>query len=273
MKKSHFFKTIVALVLFLNGAVSFSWNNQEGKIAIVAHRGYWKCEESAYSQNSMASLVQAQNIKVWGIECDIHLTSDGKIIVNHDEKIDGLVINKCSYEQLSGHLLPNGECRPEFGQFLKQVRKGVKHTKLVVEFKYQSTAAIEDTLIMKTVEELKKYHLFDPAKVMFITFSPHSCKKAAELAPGFTVQYLSGNMSPKEAAEKLGASGIDYEYNCFVKHPEWVVQAHELGMSVNVWTVDSPEKMRRAIEWGVDAITTNQPLVLREILGLTEHQR
>jgi len=38
------------------------------------------------------------------------------------------------------------------------------------------------------------------------------------------------------------------------------------GAKVNVWTVNAPEAMRRAIDLGVDQITTDRPDVLREML-------
>ena len=46
-----------------------------------------------------------------------------------------------------------------------------------------------------------------------------------------------------------------------------VERAHSLGMSTNVWTVNDPEQMKVFVNMGIDAITTNEPLVLREVLG------
>jgi len=42
---------------------------------------------------------------------------------------------------------------------------------------------------------------------------------------------------------------------------------HEAGLKIGVWTVNSPGEMRRMAEWGVDAITTNNPDVLKQVLG------
>ena len=50
------------------------------------------------------------------------------------------------------------------------------------------------------------------------------------------------------------------------KHPEWVKQAQELGLEVNVWTVDTEEDMRYFIEQGVDYITTDYPERLQALL-------
>ena len=42
---------------------------------------------------------------------------------------------------------------------------------------------------------------------------------------------------------------------------------HAAGLKIGVWTVDSPGEMRRMAEWDVDAITTNSPDVLTQVLG------
>ena len=41
-------------------------------------------------------------------------------------------------------------------------------------------------------------------------------------------------------------------------------------MSVNVWTVNDREKIKKMADLGVDCITTNEPLLVREILGSKE---
>jgi glycerophosphoryl diester phosphodiesterase len=45
-----------------------------------------------------------------------------------------------------------------------------------------------------------------------------------------------------------------------------VKEAHDLGMSVNVWTVDRKEDIEKMRDLGVDQITTNDPALTREIL-------
>jgi len=57
-------------------------------------------------------------------------------------------------------------------------------------------------------------------------------------------------------------------------HPVWkmiderfVKWARGKRYQINTWTVDDPEGMRRLIALGVDAIMTNKPDVLREIVG------
>lgn len=254
-----------------NGRNSFPAIRQDGKTAIVAHRGFWKCDEAGNSQNSIASLAEAQKNGFWGSECDIHLTSDGEIIVNHDHDIDGLRIAEHTYAELSSHLLKNGEKRPTFDEYVAQARKS-RNTRLIVEFKTQPSKEKEAELVHKAFRVLKAHRMFDPSRVAFISFSYYTCQLVAKEAPEFVNQYLNGDLAPAVLARD-GINGIDYVYSAFTLHPEWVKEAHDLGMSVNVWTVNRTKDMKKFIDMGVDAITTNEPLKLRKILGDKEYAK
>ena len=227
---------------------------------IVAHRGYWK--ENA--QNSIASLSLAQEFGCWGSECDIHLTADEAIVVNHDRTVKGTDIQKSTLEEVRAHKLKNGELIPTLEEYLVQADKN-KDCVLVIELKPNYSQEREDILIEKTLAALKSQKLLKPDRIAFISFSYHICKELAQKCPGFTVQYLEGDKTPAEVFAD-GINGIDYHYSHFQRHPEWVKEAHDLGMSVNAWTVDSAEGIRQMKDLGVDQITTNDPALTREIL-------
>ncbi len=233
------------------------------KVAVTAHRGFWKCEEAGFAENSIKSLELAQKNNFWGCEFDVHMTSDLVIVVHHDDKIQGKRIHTHDYADFKDYRLKNGEKLPTLDEYLTQAEKG--GTVLVFELKPQIDKAHEDYMVDQSVAALKRHGLYDPKKVIFISFSMNICERTAALCPGITVQYLERNLTPEEVLAK-GVNGIDYHFSAFQKNPEWVKQAHDKKMSVNVWTVDNEDDIKEMIGLGVDCITTNEPLKVRQIL-------
>lgn len=251
-------------------AEGFPIINQGGKIAIVAHRGFWNCDEAGYSENSIAALKASQDYGFWGCEVDVHLTRDGVVLVNHNNDIAGKTIYEYDLADFAEDLLPNGEQRPTFDQFLDQAEKCDK-TKLIIEIKAQQDEEHNALLTDKVFNILKAHDLFTPERVAFISFRMDVCEKIAAEAPQFINQYLTGNATPDSLSTK-GINGLDYHYTTFAANQEWVEQARELGMSSNAWTVDNAENIQEMIDLDVDAITTNQPLLVRELLGEREYK-
>jgi len=243
-------------------------------VAIVAHRGFWNCEAGGFSENSIAALKAAQDAGLWGSECDVHLTADDVVIVNHNYEIEKKQIATHNLADFKDDLLPNGERRPTLDEYLDQAAKS-RTTKLVIELKPQASEAREDLMTDKTIAAIKAHGLYNPKRVLFISFSRHICDKIAAEHPQFVNQYLSSNVLKNESPENYasrGINGIDYHFLMFAVNSSWVRRAHELGMSVNAWTVDKKNDIKKMIDVGVDAITSNEPLLVRELLGDKEYR-
>ena len=240
-------------------------------MGIVAHRGFWNCEEAGFAKNSVAGLRCAQENGFWGSEFDVNMTSDGVLIVYHDGKIDGKSIEEHPYAEFADFTIANGEKIPTIDEYLEQGKK-YPETMLVYEMKPHSCEEVEDRFVELTIAKLKEHELLDPERVMFISFSYHICKRMAEELPGFTVQYLNGEKSPAKV-KKDGINGIDYNYKIFNLNPKWATKAKKLDMSTNTWTVNKVENMKQVIDHGVMYITTDYPLEARKVIkeeGLEE---
>ena len=234
------------------------------KTGIVAHRGFWNCEEAGYAKNSVAALRCAQEAGFWGSEFDVNMTSDGVLIVYHDSDVEGKKIEKHPYSEFKDFKIKNGETIPTIDQYLEQGKK-YPETMLVYEMKPHSSAQVEDKFIGLTIEKLTEYELLDPERVMFISFSWHICKEMAKKLPGFTVQYLEGDKNPEKVHE-AGVNGIDYHFNVFNINKKWVSKAQKLGMTVNAWTVNKENNMEQMLEQGVNFLTTDNPLDARALM-------
>ena len=105
------------------------------------------------------------------------------------------------------------------------------------------------------------------SQVEYIAFDFDICKKIAQLDPNAMVQYLGGNIAPADLY-KNGIRGVDYNYPYLTD--KWIKEAHDLGMVVNVWTVDDPAKIQAFAQLGVDYITTNKPELAKKIIEEVE---
>lgn len=262
MKKIFLLSAMIAALFITQTAFA-----QKRQCGIVAHRGFWNCEEAGYAKNSLAALRCAQEAGFWGAEFDVNMTADGVLIVYHDSDIKGKKIEKHPYSEFADFEIKNGEKIPTIDQYLEQ-GKLYPETMLVYELKPHSSAEVEDRFIDLTIAKLEEHGLLDPERVMFISFSLHICEVIAQRLPDFTVQYLDSNRNPDELAD-LGIDGVDYNQAVFKVHRKWYKKARKRDMSVNVWTVNHKKPIKKMLRLGVDMITTDNPLDAREIMTKT----
>lgn len=228
---------------------------------IIAHRGYWALAGSA--QNSIASLGAAHNIGVYGSEFDVWITQDNQLVVNHDPEIGGVNIENAKYKDIKDKTLKNGEKICTLKQYLEFGKQHCQGTQLILEIKPHKVQADEDRCVDAVLKMVADEGV--ASQVEYISFSMKACERLVA-AGAKSVSYLGSDVEPKVIKEK-GLTGIDYVGIVFGMHPEWIKQAHDLGLTVNVWTIDDLDDVNDFIKAGVDFITTNKPV---EALKLTK---
>ncbi len=230
----------------------------QAQTQVIAHRGFWKTEGSA--QNSVTALKKAAEAKVYGSEFDVQMTADNVLVVNHDDKIEGHVIAETPYEELQFLKLKNGETLPTLDDYLKAGKE--TDIRLILEIKPNKNKKHEKKAVKRIIRRVKNHKL--QHRVEYISFSLEACEWLAKRTPKSEIAYLNGDLTPAEVKKK-GIDGIDYSYRVIEKHPEWIDEAHALGMKVNVWTVNKEDLMRKLILRKVDYLTTDHPLEAKKL--------
>ena len=240
---------------------------------VIAHRG--GAMES--TENTIAAFQRAARIGADGIETDIRLTRDGVVAVYHDDyfgRVEGLapaqrtrLISDMNYSDLSAQTLaPVGEDTggrrvPTLGDLLAQV----KSVRLNIELK---RCARFDELVNKTIATLKGFPELD--RVVLEAPDLGTAEKLREalgpriklhINPGYdgTVPYQVS----LQRVLKFGPHSISVSYKKLSR--EIVELAHNAGVEVWVWTVDSPEIAQAMRLLGVDAIKTDKPTMLIDL--------
>ncbi|MDD4820778.1 MAG: glycerophosphodiester phosphodiesterase family protein [Flavobacteriales bacterium] len=249
-------KKILALTFLLSAMCAVA------QPKVVAHRGYWKTDGSA--QNSITALKKANQIKAWGSEFDVSQTADGVLVVNHDATIgpDKILIEGAKYDDIKDITLANGEKVPTLEQYLKAAKK-CKNVRLVLEVKPHTTSEKNIKATRDAMAMVKKMGL--AKKTEYISFASVVCDEVLKVDPKAKVAFLGSSMSA-QAVKDRGYTGVDFLYTMFINNPNLVKQCHDLGLTVNVWTVDKDDLIRKMIEQGVDYITTNVPERTEELI-------
>lgn len=251
-------KAFLTIAMFL---ITIHMYGQSSKI--IAHRGAWL--NTKVPENSIASLQQAAQQKVWGCEFDVHLTKDNILVVNHDNDFYGMDIATSTYQELKTIKHPNGEYIPTVEEYIIE---GMKHPemKLIYELK-TNRLGTQRTLeaVAASVELVKK--LKASKQVEYIAFSFDACLEFKKLDENSKVHYLSGDKSPQDI-KQAGLTGIDYNLQVFKNKPTWIHEAKELGLKTNVWTVNQQKDMTYFIQQNVDYITTDETEKLAKLIHI-----
>lgn len=267
MKKVAFL-LLITLLMYLPGRAQQplkSIKKPDGTVGVVAHRGFYKFSDA--SENSISAMQHAVDHGFFGTEFDVQFTLDSVAIVYHDASIQGVPIARVPYAkimEMPQAKLKGGETIPTLDQFLQacstalaQQKASNTTTQLFFEIKPPAKREFAAYVVSESLKAVDKYGLRDV--VTFISFDMDVCATIAKISPGIPVAYLGGDMSPKELYDR-GIQGIDYYYEKLCVNPQWIEEAHHLGMTVNAWTVNNPDIAKMLKELKVDLITTDLPL-------------
>lgn len=228
---------------------------------IVAHRGAWKEYDSP--QNSIASLKNAIELGCGWSELDVWLTSDSIPVICHDPTFDGKIIEKSTLLELRNSTLSNGEPIPTLKEALVVVMSQIK-TKIFIELKPSQISPEQTVRLAQKVVELV-HTLGAQGWVKYISFDIGALSAVLEKDHFASTAYL-GKDKGLEELHDLNMWGIDFNKSLFEDGGKIIQEAHELGLTVNAWTVNDSTQMSSLLERGIDYITTDHPKLLKQIV-------
>ncbi len=123
------------------------------------------------------------------------------------------------------------------------------------------------------VAQLRRFGLATPARdrgthpIRLMSFSAQAVRRMRDLAPGVPRVFLMDRvpLRMRTGALPFGARIAGPDVAILRAHPGYVARVHALGGQVHTWTVDDPADVVLCRTLGVEAIITNRP---REVLDL-----
>jgi glycerophosphoryl diester phosphodiesterase len=239
-----------------------------GKPIIYAHRG----ASGTAPENTMAAFEKAVAVGSQGIECDVQMTKEGKLIICHDELVDrttngkGFIKDK-TYEEIKS--LDAGKWFDEgySGQripLLEELLDLVKLSGIFLNIELKTGIVQYHGMEDKVAEMVKSYDLLD--KTIFSSFNHYSLVEIKDKYPTAITGalFMEGLYQPWKYLESI---------KCNCAHPFYmaaqpIITAGLLqnGYTINTFTVDDPAIGERLIKAGVEGIITNHPERMLAIL-------
>lgn len=258
-------------------------------VEVVAHRG----ANDEEPEHSLAAYLKAIDQGADAIECDVRLTADGTLVCVHDRRIDrtstgkGSVSSKTLKELAAFDYSGGPDVWRDFEDpapdesrtavltlrtLLATMLDSSPIVRFAIETKHPTRygAYVEQALI----DELRYFGLTRPngggiARARVMSFSRAAAKRVVALAPGLTTVLLLNRVPSRYRDGSLprGVTVAGPSIEILRAHPKYVSRVHDKGGQVHVWTVDKKADVSLCLELGVDAIITNRPGRVVQMMG------
>ena len=220
---------------------------------MFAHRG----GSALAPENTLAAFERGLAFGADGLELDVHLSRDGRVVVHHDRTLERTTA-------LSGPIAARNadELRRAGVPLLGEVLTRHRDARVIIEMKVNLPE-----MAQAVVETVRSAGAAD--RVCLGSFGRSVLQAARALDPA-----IATSAAREEVRWALYRSWCRWPaarvaYQCYqvperagatrVVSPNFVACAHRAGLSVQVWTVDAEADARRLLGWGVDALITDRP--------------
>lgn len=230
------------------------------------------------------------------IETDVHVTRDGEIVCFHDLTLDRTTdgrgpLKEHTLSELrelnAGHSFsPDGRTFPHRGSADPRLRIPTLDEALALDpdicFNLEIKPRDPDmTRALRDFIDARGIH----HRVLVASGDPVVERRFRELNDGrFATSASSRSVLLFWLGVRTGLHRfVDYPFDALqvptthgrlrVVDRRFVEAAHRHGIEVHVWTIDEPAEMRRLLDMGVDAVQTDRPDLLADVLGLEGRAR
>jgi glycerophosphoryl diester phosphodiesterase len=248
---------------------------------VIAHRGF----SAEAPENTLVAVRAAIAAGADMVEVDVTLTADGEVVVIHDDTLDRTTdgsgpVADHTLEQLlrldAGSWFARrfrGERIPTLAQVLDEVRGRIL---INVEIKPEAVGEeVEGGIAERVVKLIEERDMRN--QVIVSSFEPRALQQIDEIDPEIATaslynEELHRDMDPLAIVGAVGARTLNLSKDQVT--PAIVERCRQNQVQVGVYTANRAREMRRLIRMDVDAIFTDRPdrliEVLREELGPTQ---
>jgi len=231
-------------------------------VRVIGHRG----ASATYNENTIEAFVAAVDQGADGIELDVRRTADDVLVVYHDAHLkSGEMVRRLNASEL-----------PSSIPTLVEALEACGDTWVNIEIKNLPQDPDYDSEHGISVAVAGLVRAFDAAdRVIISSFDISGLDRLRAADDGIPTAWLvwaqgdSNSLLERAVAHEMAAI---HPHDLLVDEV-FVQRAHDLGLEVNVWTIDDPNRIREMHTFGVDGIITNHPADALAVLKECEQRR
>jgi glycerophosphoryl diester phosphodiesterase len=216
-----------------------------GVMLVIGHRG----ASAAAAENSVQAFVLADAMGADGVELDVRLAPDGRLMVKHDP-------------------LPADPALLDAYPQLDEVLGGCRNMLVNVEIKNSAGDPEHDATLAVVEPTIAEMRVHGPLNRWIISsFDWDTIERCRAVAPDIATAFLV-MAATDEVIEQTAVGG----HAAIHPHAPTITAAtvercHDVGLAVNTWTCNDPDRIRELAAFGVDGVCTDVPDVALEALG------
>jgi len=226
------------------------------KPLVIAHRG----DSTRALENSLEAFRLALSVPADMIEFDIRKSRDNHLYVMHDKETgrtadSNIDIERSLSDDIARVRLKNGEPIPNLNDVLALV---AGKAGLNIEIKSEGAGALTAAHIVGTGYQ---------GKLMISSFKEREVIEAKRVMPNIPAAGIFDAFAPSEVSAYRAKGYPVISLNRKTVSRELIISCHVKKIEVYVWTVDKQEEAEQLISWGADGIYSNDPAMIRRLVG------
>lgn len=238
---------------------------------VVGHRGF----PTTAPENTVEGMKAAFDAGADAVECDVYLTADNHVVINHDGNLSGYTtdssatasVESLTREQLKNYTLKTvgeySECKIAFLDEMFQVLKNYPQKMLVIEIKTGNSAVAQ-----RIYDLANEYGVLD--QIVIISYIAAQLEVCRQVMPEIGTSLL---FTPSGDANTV----IQNTLNAISTLPAFAspqggsmtALMREMlycrGIACNVWTIDGTVALKNQVRYGAMHLTTNNVNLAAEV--------
>ncbi len=214
---------------------------------VIAHRGGGEL----FAENTLTAFIQSEALGVDLVECDVHLSRDGQLMVIHDETLERTGARPVQVAQLTAKELRQIDVGDGLGVPTLPALLEAIHIPVVVELKTPKVVAALLTLLQDNpplIERIAPISFFHDA---IKTLSDHFPR----LQTGILLVGVPVDLPHMAKSAHTQMLALHHQ----LINRTLVDEIHRQNLLVTVWTPNSEADIQQCVDIGVDGISSDRP--------------